>query len=52
MRIYLAGGVSGNLKPAWIMTAQTNVDFIEALRREGFWHGGSAGIGYKTWLRP
>lgn len=51
MIIYLAGGVAGNLKPAWHRMVQDNITFKEALQRENFWRGGSQGIGYKTWLR-
>ena len=37
MKIFLAGGVSGNLKPAWKKTAgPTADDFIEALKKERF----------------
>lgn len=43
MIIYLAGGVSGNLKPAW--KAMSNVStngFVEALINEGFLAGGES----------
>ena len=51
MIIYLAGGVSGNLKPAWKRTKQPTAEsFIKGLCDENFWQGGSQGIGYI--LRP
>lgn len=40
MRIFLAGGVSGNLKPAWRRMANTTIDsegFIRALVHENFY---------------
>jgi len=46
MIIYLAGGVSGNLKPAWKNMARggqiTSTAFIEALRNESFLGGGES----------
>ena len=37
MKIYLAGGISGNLKPAWKKTANPTADsFITALKQEKF----------------
>lgn len=44
MRIYIAGGVSGNLNPAWKRVAK-GMTLPEALERENFWQGGSVGIG-------
>ena len=47
MIIFLAGGVSGNLKPAWQKTKEpTPQSFTQALKDENFWQGGSLGIGY------
>lgn len=49
MLIYLAGGVSGNLKPAWkLMQENTPSGFVKALTDANFWRGGSRGIGYRT----
>lgn len=45
MIIYLAGGVSGNLNPAWKKVAR-GMTFTEALVNENFWRGGSRGTGY------
>lgn len=45
MRLYLAGGVSGNLKPAWTVASRTGAT-LESFERavyEGFWLGGKAG---------
>lgn len=39
MIIYLAGGVSGNLKPAWKHVAR-GMTIKEALLHEDFWQGG------------
>lgn len=37
MILYLAGGVSGNLKPAWSKTKEpTTESFIEGLKDENF----------------
>ena len=37
MRIYLAGAVSGNLKPAWVKTKQpTFKSFMQGLKDENF----------------
>ena len=56
MIIYLAGGVSGNLFPAWKKMAQMEITpngFIGALHDENFWRGGSQDIGYtKKRFRP
>lgn len=41
MIIYLAGGVSGNLNPAWKRVAKGE-SFKEALRHENFWQGGES----------
>lgn len=55
MIIYLAGGISGNLKPAWKRMVDgediSDIGFIKALQDENFWQGGSLGTGYKTRLR-
>lgn len=55
MIIYLAGGISGNPKPAWKRMTDggdiSNNGFIRALKDENFWQGGSLGTGYKTRLR-
>ena len=43
MILYLAGGVSGNLKPAWNRMAKGEITpdaFLEALQNENFWRGG------------
>ena len=43
MRIYLAGGVTGNLNPAWKRMAKTEITpngFIKGLMDENFWRGG------------
>lgn len=55
MRLYLAGGISGNLKPAWRVCVESlsgesawrevSQALEEALKTEGFWQGGSHGIG-------
>lgn len=43
MIIYMAGGVSGNLKPAWkAMKENTPEAFVEALKNENFWQGGES----------
>lgn len=46
MRIYLAGGVSANLNPAWKYMAKkeqiTEDGFIEGLKNENFWQGGES----------
>ena len=55
MILYLAGGVSGNLKPAWNRMAKGEITpdaFLEALQNENFWRGGSQDIGFNTRLRP
>lgn len=37
MRIFLAGGISGNLKPAWKKTKEPTAEsFLEGLRDENF----------------
>lgn len=54
MTIYLAGGYSGNLKPAWKLAARTDASadgFIRGLCDAGFWQGGSHATGYMR-LRP
>ena len=55
MIVFLAGGVSGNLKPAWQKVAKrpdaSLKAFQEELINENFWRGGSLDIGYKTRLR-
>ena len=52
MIIYMAGGVSGNLKSAWkAMKENTPEAFVEALKSENFWRGGSRGTGFRTRLR-
>lgn len=55
MIIFLAGGVSGNLKPAWQRVAKRPVPslkaFQEELINENFWQGGSPVTGSKTRLR-
>lgn len=46
MIIYLAGGVSGNLKPAWNKTARRDdvslSAFCEELQNENFWQKGES----------
>ena len=43
MIIFLAGGVSGNLKPAWHETSEPTPDsFVKALHHENFWQGGES----------
>lgn len=46
MILYLAGGVSGNLHPAWSNMARSNDiterGFIEALGNATFWRGGES----------
>ena len=55
MIVFLAGGVSGNLKPAWQKAAKRNdislKAFTEELKNENFWQGGNLGTGY-TRFRP
>ena len=49
MRIFLAGGVSGNLNPAWKYAAKQGVsddNFIQGLIHENFWRGGES----RHWL--
>lgn len=47
MVVFLAGGVSGNLKPAWAKTKEpTPESFIEGLKSENFWQGGES----RHWL--
>ena len=50
MRVFLAGGVSGNLKPAWQRTARRSdislERFEEDLISENFGQGGSQGTLY------
>lgn len=41
MILFLAGGVSGNLNPAWKKVARGE-SFMEALRHENFWRGGES----------
>ena len=39
MRVYLAGGISGNLRPAWARLAEGDISserWVEVLKREGF----------------
>ena len=51
MIIYLAGGVTGNLNPAWKRMAKTEITpngFIKGLTDENFWRGGRHGTGSKT----
>lgn len=50
MILYLAGGVSGNLNPAWKRVARGET-LEEALKHENFWPGGSRVTGYTTRLR-
>lgn len=49
MIIYLAGGISGNLKPAWKRMVGgediSDIGFIKALHDENFWQGGNLGTG-------
>lgn len=58
MRVYLAGGVSGNLNPAWRNMSKNEITvggFIKGLFDENFWQGGSEGTGYMVQcmvLRP
>ena len=55
MRIFLAGGVSGNLNPAWKKMAKTEITpsgFVKGLADENFWQGGRADIGFWMLLRP
>ena len=55
MIIYLAGGVSGNLNPAWRRMAKDEISceaFERALIHENFWLGGKVGTGYRTNFRP
>lgn len=50
MRLYLAGGVSGNLKPAWTNMAKSDISdngFKKALIDENFWRGGES----RHWLQ-
>ena len=56
MIVFLAGGVSGNLKPAWQRTAKrpdiSLKAFAEDLANENFWQGGGSPVtGSKTRLR-
>lgn len=55
MIVFLAGGISGNLKPAWQKVAKSPdislKTFEEELINENFWQGGSLGIGC-TRVRP
>lgn len=50
MQIFLAGGVSGNLKPAWQRVAKRPDASLKALEEElinaNFWQGGSQDILY------
>lgn len=52
MIIYLAGAVSGNLKPAWQRVAKrpdlSFKAFKEELINENFWQGGSQDTSYMT----
>jgi len=56
MRIFLAGGVTGNLNPAWKVMSRTEITpngFIRGLQVENFWRGGKrADTGYRMLLRP
>lgn len=46
------GGVSGNLKPAWKLVEENTPEaFVEALKSENFWRGGSRDTGFRTRLR-
>ena len=51
MIIFLAGGVSGNLKPAYKSMAESGdisqKSFIKALQDESFWRGGES----RHWLQ-
>lgn len=51
MIVFLAGRVSGNLKPAWQKVAKHSDISLETLKEElineNFWRGGSHDIGYK-----
>lgn len=50
MIIYLAGGVTGNLNPAWKRMAKTEITpngFIKGLIDENFWRGGRHVTGYR-----
>ena len=50
MRIYLAGGVTGNLNPAWKRMAKTEITpngLIRGLVDENFWRGGRHDTGYR-----
>ena len=49
MRVFLAGGVSGNLNPAWKYMARTEIStdgFVRGLINENFWQGGES----RHWL--
>ena len=48
MRLFLAGGVSGNLKPAWTVASRTGatMESFERAIYENFWQGGKVGISY------
>ena len=56
MRVYLAGGVSGNLNPAWRSMVRIGSispeGFIEGLKNENFWRGGKVikGIYGETYI--
>lgn len=50
MKMFMAGGVTGNLNPAFNKFAKTDLsdkEFIKALKDENFWQGGSQDTGYK-----
>lgn len=51
MRIYLAGGVTGNLNVAWKRVARTEItpnNLRKVLIDENFWQGGRHATGYRT----
>ena len=50
----MAGGISGNLKPAFSRFAKgelTAENLLRSLINENFWRGGNLDIGYKTRFR-
>lgn len=53
MKIYLAGGINGNLKPLWSNIVNSSKDFRELeYKYENFWQGGNQDIGYTMdWFR-
>lgn len=47
MILYLAGGISGNMHPAWKSTKEATLEgFVGGLKSENFWQGGSVGTGF------